>query len=182
MKFTALLLAGLFGVEAPPVAVVLDGGQLTRVYGLAGNFLRGESGERLLAYSFDGEIEWRLEPGRLLVRHGAVQDVLAVQAESAVFRGRTATLPDSRAVAWNGERIVEAKEAGLLIAGRAIEWRAGSLTVTQPDGTAESVDCPNPPGSLTAAGQDWAHFDGHLLRLTPNRVTLYILPARSRQP
>lgn len=183
MRTALLWIAGLLSVEAPPLAVVLDSTsyRLTRVYGLAGNFVRGEAGEELLAYSFDGEIEWRLEPGRLVARRGGIEAILATQSETAVFRGATARLADGRIVALDEDRLVDVEVLSHRIAGRAIAWSGGELIVTQPDGTEERIPCATEPAGLTAAGPDWAHFEGRLLRLTAGRVALYHLPERSRR-
>ena len=165
-------------IDAPALARVLDGGRLTAVYGLAGNFVRGENGAALLAYSFDGAIEWRLEPGRVSA-NGAT---MAVTETEAVFRGSTVTFPRTGEVLrYDGESIRPADSASPAIAGRIIEWRDGKLFVTQPSGDVESVDCLNEPAGMTAAEAHWAHWPGHLLRLTPGRVALYVLPERRRE-
>lgn len=182
MKKSSLLFAiavcAQSSIDAPALARVLDDGRLTPVYGLAGNFVRGESGAALLAYSFDGLLEWRLEPGRLSV-NGAV---MAVSETEAVFRGDTATFPRTGEVwRYDGETFVRADAAPSTIAGRQIEWRDGKLFVTQSDGAVESVDCAEEPGSITAAGANWAHWRGHLLRLSKGRVGLYALPQRRRE-
>lgn len=165
-------------IEAPALARVLDDGRLTPIYGLAGNFVRGESGSELLAYSFDGEIEWRLEAGRVTA-NGAV---LALTETEAIFRGATVTFPRTGEVwRYDGETIVRAEAPSPLIAGRHIEWRDGKLFVTQSDGGVESVDYPDAPPAITAAGADWAHWRGHLLRLAKGRVELFVLPERRRE-
>lgn len=165
-------------IDAPALARVLDDGRLTPVYGLAGNFVRGESGAALLAYSFDGFLEWRLEPGRV----SANGVVMAVAETEAMFRGDTVSFPRTGEV-WRyaGEAFVRAETATPFVSGRLIEWRDGKLFVTQSDGAVESVDCPEEPDSMTAAGADWAHWRGHLLRLSPGRVALYVLPQRRRE-
>lgn len=174
----ALAVCAQPSIDAPALARVLDGGRLTPIYGLAGNFVRGEDGVALLAYSFDGLLEWRLEPGRLSV-NGAV---MAVAETEAVFRGDTATFPRTGEVwRYDGEAFVRADAAQATIAGRLIEWRDGKLFVTQSDGAVESVDCPEEPDSMTAAGAGWAHWRGHLLRLSRGRVALYVLPQRRRE-
>lgn len=174
----ALALSAQSSIEAPALARVLDDGRLTPVYGLAGNFVRGESGAALLAYSFDGVIEWRLETGRVSA-NGAV---LATTETEAVFRGATATFPRTGEVwRYDGETIVRADAPSQTIAGRQIDWRDGKLFVTQSDGAIEVLDCPDEPASITAAGAGWAHWRGHLLRLTPGRVAIYVLPQRRRE-
>ncbi|MBM3765765.1 MAG: hypothetical protein FJW32_10275 [Acidobacteria bacterium] len=165
-------------IEAPALARVLDQGRLTQIYGLAGNFVRGEDGAALLAYSFDGDIEWRLEPGRVSA-NGAV---LAVTETEAVFRGATVTFPRTGEIwRYDGESIVRADAASSTIAGRLIEWRDGQLFVTQPGGEIEVIDCPAEPSSITAAGAGWAHWQGYLLRLAKDRVALFVLPERRRE-
>ena len=174
----AIAVCAQSSIEAPALARVLDDGRLTPVYGLAGNFVRGDAGTPLLGYSFDGTTEWRLEPGRVSA-NGAI---LAVTETEAVFRGATVTLPRTGEVwRYDGEAIVRAESAASTIAGRLIEWRDRELLVTQADGAVETIQCPDQPAAMTAAGADWAHWPGHLLRLTAGRVTLYVLPERRRE-
>jgi hypothetical protein len=182
MKRLLCLIAAVVGaqpsVEAPVLARVLDGGRLTPVFGLAGNFVRGEGGAALLAYSFDGLLEWRLEPGRVSANGAG----MATTETEASFRGDTVTFPRTGDVwRYDGEAIVRADASKSTIAGRVIEWRGGKLFVTQPGGAVESIECAEEPDSITAAAAEWAHWRGHLLRLSEGRVALYVLPQRRRE-
>jgi hypothetical protein len=168
--------------HAPALARVLDReGRLTAVYGLAGNFAAGEPGEALLAYANDGEYEWRLAEGLLSVTHAGRTVTSATAAMAAEFRGAYAVL-EGQAVRLEGEAIVPAAEAPA--PERTIAWAEGWLMVRQADGTEERVECAREPGAWRAAAADWAHarIDGqsYLLRLTPGRVALYVLPERRR--
>lgn len=185
----SLLAAAQPAVESPVVAQVLDEeGFLTPVHGLAGNFVAGRRapGPVLLAYSNDGEIEWRLEPGRLIaIRDGAMATVTTT-ATRAIFRGDRAVLPESNE-AWRlvGDTFVSSSDEPLApLAGRVVTWRDGKLRVFQRDGAVEEVECLQEPDSMTAAAANWAHVviagRAHLLRLTPGRVELFALPRRGR--
>jgi len=175
------------GLDSPPLAHVLDqDGKLTPIYGLAGNFIAGEPGAPLLAYSNDGELEWRLEPGRLTVRRQERTTVFPTEAVRAVFRGATVRFPDSNETfRLVGDSLVPSSGEPLpQLAGRTIVWVDGKLRIFQADGTAEEVDCEREPESWTAAAAGWAHLTiagrPHLLRLTGGRTRLYVLPQRRR--
>ncbi|MBI2685955.1 MAG: hypothetical protein HYX27_06545 [Acidobacteria bacterium] len=176
MKTLILLLAAL---DAPPLAFVLDqAGQLTPIYGVAGNFIPGRPGPSLLAYSNDGEIEWRLEPGRLTATRASRTYAFPTAATRANFRGSTAYLPNETI------RLDDEPESQLL-AGRAITWSEGKLRITQPGGSQEELTLPYEPERMSAAAANWAYLivngRAHLLRLTPGRVELFVLPQRSRE-
>jgi hypothetical protein len=184
-----VLLSAQSALEAPVLAQVLDDeGFLTPVHGLAGNFVAGRRapGPALLAYSNDGEIEWRLEPGRLIaIRDGAMATV-PTTATRAIFRGDRAVLPESNET-WRlaGDTFVYSSDEPLAqLAGRVITWRDGKLRIFQRDGAEEDVDCPQEPDRMTAAAANWAHVSiagrAHLLRLTPGKVELFVLPRRGR--
>lgn len=186
--FSAVVLAQS-ALEAPVLAQVLDeDGFLTPIHGLAGNFVAGRraTGPALLAYSNDGEIEWRLEPGRLIaIRDGATATV-ATTAKRAIFRGDRAVLPESNET-WRlaGDMFVYSSDEPLSqLAGRVVTWRDGKLRIFQRDGAEEEVECLQEPDSLTAAAAEWAHVviagRAHLLRLKPGRVELFVLPQRGR--
>jgi hypothetical protein len=150
-----VLLSAQSALEAPVLAQVLDDeGFLTPVHGLAGNFVAGRRapGPALLAYSNDGEIEWRLEPGRLIaIRDGAMATV-PTTATRAIFRGDRAVLPESNET-----------------------WRLAGDTFGYSS---------QEPDRMTAAAANWAHVSiagrAHLLRLTPGKVELFVLPRRGR--
>ena len=175
-------------LDAPPLAHVLDAeGRLIPIHGLAGNFVAGHPGVALLAYSNDGDIEWRLEAGRLAATRAGRTAVIVTTASHATFHGEFAVLSESReTLRLAGESIVDSSDdPPSLIAGRAITWEAGTLRIVQTDGTAEEVPCVDEPGTITAAAADWAHLTirnrPHLLRLTPGRVQLFVLPQRRRE-
>ena len=186
----SLLLPAQSALEAPVLAQVLDAeGFLTPVHGTAGNFVAGRRapGPALLAYSNDGVIEWRLEPGRLIaIRDGAMATVTTT-ATRAIFRGDRAVLPESNET-WRlaGDTFVYSSDEPLAqLAGRVITWRDGKLRIFQKDGAEEEVECLQEPESMTAAASNWAHVviagRAHLLRLTPGRVELFVLPRRGRE-
>ena len=186
----SLLLPAQSALEAPVLAQVLDAeGFLTPVHGTAGNFVAGRRapGPALLAYSNDGVIEWRLEPGRLIaIRDGAMATVTTT-ATRAIFRGDRAVLPESNET-WRlaGDTFVYSSDEPLAqLAGRVITWRDGKLRIFQKDGAEEEVECLQEPESMTAAAANWAHVviagRAHLLRLTPGRVELFVLPRRGRE-
>ena len=175
-------------VDAPPLAQVIDAdGWLTPIHGLAGNFLSGRPGPALLAYSNDGDIEWRLEPGRLSATRNGRTANFATAATRAVFRGDMAVLPDSNETfRLAGDLLVfSSEEQSSQLAGRVINWRDGKLRIFQLDGTMEEIECLQKPESMTAAAANWARLvisnRQHLLRLTPGRVELFVLPQRSRE-
>ena len=168
--------------QAPALARVLDReGRLTAVYGLAGNFAAGAPGEALLEYANDGEYEWRLAEGSLSVTHAGRTVTMSTGATAAEFRGAYAVL-DGAVVRLDGEALVPAAEAPA--PARTIAWAEGWLTVRQADGTEERVECAREPGAWRAAAAEWVHtrIDGqsYLLRLTPGRVALFVLPERRR--
>lgn len=170
-----------------PLAQVLDAnGDLTPIFGLAGNFVPGKPGQVLLAYSNDGLIEWRLEPGRVSATREGRTTVFPVTANRAIFRGNVAILPESNeTLHLVGDSLLpSSEEPNLQLAGRVIEWHDGKLQIFQPDGSRDAVDCPRQPDLMTAAAADWAHLtiagQSHMLRLTPGRVELFVLPLRRR--
>lgn len=186
--FLSAILSAQSALDAPPLAHVLDaGGLLTPVLGLAGNFVAGRPGPALLAYSNDGDIEWRLEPGRLSATRDGRSAVFATAAVRAVFRGEFAVLPESNEILrLDGDLLVSSSEApAARLAGRIVAWREGRLHITQPDGSEEEAECLQEPSQMTAAAAGWAHLliadRPHLLRLTPGRVQLFVLPQRSRE-
>ncbi|HEU0123702.1 MAG TPA: hypothetical protein VFQ91_24440 [Bryobacteraceae bacterium] len=175
-------------LDAPPIARVLDReGALTPIHGLAGNFIPGEPGPALLAYSNDGVIEWRLEPGRLTATQAGQTAVFSTTATRAVFRGDSAVLPESNeSLRLVGDSLLNSSdEPTTQLAGRLIEWRDGKLHIFQADGSEEIIACLHEPEAMTAAAAHWAHLtiggQAHLLRLTAGRVELFVLPHRSRQ-
>jgi hypothetical protein len=181
------VLAAQSALDSPPLAHVLDAaGQLTPVYGLAGNFIAGEPGPALLAYSNDGELEWRLEPGRLTVRRQGRTTVFPTEAVRAVIRGTAVQFPDTNETfRLDGDSLVpSSEEPPSQLAGRTIAWMDGKLRIFQADGSVEEVNCEREPESWTAAAADWARLtiDGrpYLLRLTAGRTRLYVLPQRRR--
>jgi hypothetical protein len=179
----ASVLAAQPALDAPSLAIVLDpAGRLTPIRGLAGNFLPGAPGPTLLAYSNDGAIEWRLEEGLLTATAGELSASYPTPALGAEFRGPYAILPGlPGALYFDGAEIhpVDAAPPPLL-AGRRIEWRDGILSVTHPSGLHEELECPAEPSRLTAAAADWVHLQinaqPHLLRLSPGRLALFVLP------
>jgi len=184
----AAVLSAQHAIDAPPLAHVLDAdGLLTPIHGLAGNFLPGRPGPALLAYSNDGQIEWRLEPGRLSATRDGRTAVYATAATSAIFRGAVAVLPASNeTLRLAGDLLVfSSEELQSQLAGRVIIWRDGKLRIFQLDGALEEIDCLQEPESMTAAAANWARLvinrRPHLLRLTPGRVALFVLPQRSRE-
>lgn len=192
MKRCLLLLSAILSaqtsLQAPPLARVLDAeGLLTPVFGLAGNFVSGLPGPALLAYSYDGDVEWRLEPGRLSATRDGRTALFATDATSAAFHGAFATLPESgQTLRYNGDTLaLFFEEPDTRIAGRAIRWKDGKLLIVQADGAVEEVACSDEPGTMTAAAADWIHLSlrgqSHLLRLTPGRVELFVLPQRRRE-
>ena len=189
LLLVSVLVSAQPAVEMPVVAQVLDEeGFLTPIHGLAGNFVAGRRapGPALLAYSNDGEIEWRLEPGRLMaIRDGAMAAVTTT-AIRAIFRGDGAVLPESNET-WRlvGDTLVlSSDEPFAQLAGRVVTWRDGKLRVFQRDGSVEEAECLQEPDSMTAAAANWAHVviagRAHLLRLTAGRVELFALPRRGR--
>lgn len=186
--FLSAILSAQQSIDAPPLAHVLNAdGLLTPIFGLAGNFVAGRSSQFLLAYSNDGDIEWRLEPGRLSATRGGRTAVFATTASRAIFRGDAAVLPESGEILrLDGESFVRtSEEPAKLVAGRSIRWEDGMLRITQPNGAVEELPCPVEPDELTAAASDWVHVtvDGraHLLRLTAGRAALFVLPLRRRE-
>jgi hypothetical protein len=182
----ASVLAAQPALDAPPLAIVLaPGGRLTPIYGLAGNFLPGDPGPALFAYANDGSIEWRLEDGRLSATAGDVTALYPTSALDAHFRGPYAILPGHPgALHFDGAEIRHVDDdPPPLLAGRRIEWRDGILSVTHPSGDYEEIESPSEPTRLTAAAADWVHLQihsqPHLLRLTPGRLALFVLPLRS---
>ncbi len=177
-------------LDLPPLAHVLDGeGRLTAVYGLAGNFVPGAPGETLLAYANDGEYEWRLAAGELVVTHEGQTARRATEATRAEFRGAFAVLGEEReTLRLEGGELVaaEAAPAALSLAGRTVVWADGQLRITQADGSEETAECPVEPEAMTAAAADWVRLTvggrPHLLRVTPGRVALYVLPKRVAVP
>jgi hypothetical protein len=115
----SVVLSAQQAIDAPPLAHVLDGeGALTPIHGLAGNFVSGRPGVALLAYSNDGDIEWRLEPGRLSATRGGHTAVFATTATRAVFRGEMAVLAGpNETLRLVGDSLVFATEP--LTAGQA---------------------------------------------------------------
>ncbi|MBL8240339.1 MAG: hypothetical protein JNM66_23160 [Bryobacterales bacterium] len=175
-------------LHSPPLAHVLDGeGRLTAIYGLAGNFIHGRPGPALLAYANDGDIEWRLEPGRLSATRDGRTAVYATVATSATFHGEFAVLPESKeTLRLVGESLVDSSdETPSQLAGRAARWQAGKLRIFQRDGSEDEIDCPQEPDAMSAASADWAFVSinrrPYLLRLTHGRVQLFVLPQRSRE-
>ena len=185
--FLSVILSAQQAIDSPPLAHVLDSaGLLTPIHGLAGNFLSGPPGPELLAYSNDGDIEWRLEPGRLSATRNGRATVFPTAATRASFRGDVATLPESNeSLRLTGDSLESAKPQTPKFAGRWIEWRDGKLQILQSDGAFEEIACPQEPESMTAAAANWAHLvinsRPHLLRLTPGRVALFVLPERRRE-
>jgi hypothetical protein len=182
-----MLLAAQSALDVPPLAQVRNGdGRLTPIYGLAGNFVSGEPGPVLLAYANDGELEWRLEPGRLTVTRQGRTTVFPADARRAIFRGAAVQFPDSsETLRLDGDSLVPSSEEPLSqLAGRTIEWVDGKLRIFQPDGRVDEVACAAEPESWTAAGPDWAHLTiagrSYLLRLAAGRAALYVLPLRGR--
>ncbi|MCC6537816.1 MAG: hypothetical protein IT162_09720 [Bryobacterales bacterium] len=175
-------------LDSPPLAHVLDAdGRLTAVHGLGGNFIAGRPGPALLAYSNDGDIEWRLEAGRLSATRAGMTAVFATTATHANFRGEFAALPESKeTLRLVGDSIVDSSdEPHSQLAGRLVRWQDGKLRIFQPDGTGEEIECPKEPDTMTAAAADWAHLTigdrPYLLRMTRGRVQLFVLPQRSRE-
>ena len=192
MKRLFILLSAVLSaqqaIDAPPLAHVLDGeGLLTPIHGLAGNFVSGRPGPVLLAYSNDGDIEWRLEAGRLSATRGDVTAVYATPATNAIFRGAVAVLPEfAEFLIFDGEDVHQTSDKSTLqLAGRTVLWKDGKLRIFQEDGALEEVECPVEPERMTAAAAHWAHLviknRPHLLRLTSGRVELFILPERLRE-
>jgi len=182
------VLAAQPALDAPPLAHILDAeGFLTPIHGIAGNFVAGEPGPALLAYSNDGQIEWRLEPGRLSATRGGVTATFPTTATLANFRGEFAVLPESNeTLRLAGDEInYSSEEPQAQLAGRLIVWRDGKLQILQPDGSEEEVECPREPAHMTAAAADWAHLTvhgrPHLLRLTSGRTALFVFPRRHRE-
>lgn len=189
LLFSALLYAQP-ALDVPPVAHVLDTeGFLIPIHGLAGNFVTGRraAGPPLLAYSNDGVIEWRLEPGRLSATRDGKIATFPTTATRARFRGDSAVLLDSNeSLRLAGDLIVYSSDEPLLqLAGRSITWSDGKLHIFQADESMEEAECLQEPESMTAAAANWAHLTiegrAHLLRLTPGRVQLFVLPQRGRQ-
>jgi hypothetical protein len=171
-------------IDAPPLAQVLDAnGRLTRVFGVAGSFVRGEpDAAAYLAYSFDGVIEWRLEEGRVTVSENGKTFVLPTTETTARFRGRTVDLGASGSYRFDGEQWQPVESPERAILGTGIEYRDRVLVVRHGDGTEEQVSCPREPESMTAAGAAWVSLriggQAYLLRVTKGRVKLYLLPER----
>lgn len=180
--FISAFLAAQSVVDIPPIAQLLNSeSRLISVYGLPANFVTGTPGIKLLAYSNDGSIEWRLEAGRLTVSAEGKTAAFPTQSLHAEFRGRTAFLPDSREIVrFNGDTLEPHSAAQSTISGRGIEWSNGRLRVRQGDGSSEEVGCPIEPQEITAAAADWASvlIAGHpyLLDIRPGRVRLYFIP------
>jgi|GEM_PF-1617545 len=187
LLFLSAILSAQHSIDAPPLAHVLDAdGWLTPIHGLAGNFLNGRPGPFLLAYSNDGDIEWRLEPGRLSATRDGRTAFIATTATHAQFRGDIAMLPESgETLRLNGDSLILSEGSSLRLAGRVIEWLDGRLRIFQSDGAFEEVACLQEPERMTAAAANWAHVviggHPHLLRLTKGRVELFVLPVRSRE-
>ncbi|MFN0103463.1 MAG: hypothetical protein ACKV2U_15400 [Bryobacteraceae bacterium] len=188
LLFLSAVLSAQHSLDAPTLAHVLDAdGQLTPILGLAGNFVPGRPGPALLAYSNDGDIEWRLEPGRLSATRDGRTAWFATPATRAFFRGAFAIFPDTNEILrLDGDLFVNSSDKpNLQLAGRAITWHDGKLRIFQPDGTEEEIACPQEPESITAAAAGWAHLivnrRSHLLRLTSGRAQLYVLPQRRRE-
>ena len=191
MKRLLLVLSSILtaqqAIDTPTLAHVLDAdGLLTPIHGLGGNFLSGRRGPALLAYSNDGAIEWRLEPGRLSATRDGRVTVFATTATRAIFRGDVAILPDSdERLRLTGDSLESSEAQTGKLAGRVIEWRDGKLRILQPDGAVYEIECPQEPERMTAAAANWAHLvinsRPHLLRLTPGRVELFVLPQRRRE-
>lgn len=188
LLFLSSVLSAQQALDAPPLAHVLDAdGHLTAIYGLAGNFIAGPSGPLLLAYSSDGEVEWRLEPGRLSATRAGSTAVFATIATRATFNGEFAVLPESNeTVRLVGDSIViTSEDINSQVVGRAVRWQAGKLQIFHIDGTTEEIDCLQEPDAITAAAAEWAHLRignrSHLLRLTPGRAQLFVLPERRQE-
>lgn len=188
LLFLSAMLSAQQSIDTPPLAHVLDGeGLLRRIHGLAGNFVAGLPGAALLAYSNDGDIEWRLETGRLSATRGEVTAVYATTATRAIFRGTAALLPEfTELLSFDGTGIHQSSEkSNSQLAGRTVLWNDGKLQIFQEDGTLEEIDCPVEPERMTAAAANWAHLviehRPHLLRLTAGRVELFVLPERRRE-
>jgi hypothetical protein len=98
-----------------------------------------------------------------------------------------AVLPDSNEfLTFDGTVIHQTSEDhNLQLAGRKVLWNDGKLQIFQADGALEEIDCPVEPERMTAAAAHWAHLTiggrPHLLRLTPGRVELFVLPERRRE-
>lgn len=172
-------------VAPPAIATILDSaGRLTPIFGLAGNFIPGGPGTALLAYSFDGDIEWRLKPGLLSATRAGRTSVYPTDASGAIFRADTAVLTPSRGtIRLEGDLLVSSSdEPNSQLAGRTLVWDNGKLRIFQPDGTVEETACPLQPETMTAAGPDWVHLvirsRPYLLRVAPGRVGLFSLPLR----
>ncbi len=175
-------------LDSPPLAHILDAeGRLTPIYGLGGNFITGRPGPQLLAYANDGDVEWRLEAGRLSATRGGRTAVLATVATRAIFHGEFAVLPESKeTLRLVGDSIVDSSDEPLSqLAGRVVRWQDGKLRIFHPDGAEEEIECPQEPDAMTAAAADWAYVTigsrSHLLRLTRGRVQLFVVPQRSRE-
>lgn len=186
--FLCLALGAQELLEVPPLAYLRDWeGRLSPIYGLAGNFVHGPAGAEVLAYSNDGDIEWRLEPGRLVAQRDAREAFYPTEATAAEFRGDTALLRETgELLRLEGETLVAASAAAQpsTVAGRVVTWSEGRLTVRQADGAETVVDCPGEPSEITAAAANWARLtvgrQTYLLRLDAGRVELFVLPARRR--
>jgi len=172
-------------IDAPPLAHVLNSdGLLMPIHGIAGNFVPGRAGMALLAYSNDGDIEWRLEAGRLSATREEQTAVYVTTATTAIFRGDTAYLPETKDyIKFDGQMFHHSSEkSNLQLAGRKVFWKDGRLQIFQADGAMEEIACPLEPERMTAAAANWAHLviegRAHLLRLTPGRVELFVLPER----
>jgi hypothetical protein len=72
----------------------------------------------------------------------------------------------------------------LVYAGRTIYYHDGLLTVRQPDGREEQAVLDAAPDLLAPAGADWIHLSAsgqyYLLRIAPGKVSLSVIPQRSR--
>lgn len=175
-------------IDAPPLLTVLDAdSRLTAVYGVAGSFIPGEPAEALLAYSNDGQIEWRLAPGRLSATRNGQTVAIETSKTSAIFRGATACFPEG-GVCFRLESgdLTEVSSDGqpTQLAGRSLTWQDGRLRLFQPDGQIEEIPLETEPVNITAAAAEWLHLrtanGSHLLRITPGRAKLYDLPAARR--
>lgn len=167
-----------------PLARILDRQErLLEVYGLPGNFLTGEPGGKLRAFSDDGTYQWRLDDETLQLETGGRSYRFSIGAGPVHFDGAFVELPLG---SWrfNGQALEPAPPLPeRRVAGRRILWDAGRLTVRQPDGAEESTPCPLEPADFYAAGADWAATRvgpyAYLLSLRPGRVHLYVVPERS---
>lgn len=193
--FLALSLAAVAqtALDAPPLALLLSNGRLTPVFGVAGTFITGEPGSALLSYSFDGEIEWRLEEGRITASQANVTAVYATTEASATFRGDKAILGESGLVLQMKEGVIEELDREFFdgradhIAHRTIGWADGKLHIIQNDGSKEEVDCPDQPSGMTAGSADWVHLTFQrpgrdaLLLLSRGRAAIFRLPRRNAE-